>query len=73
MGEYERLKAQKDATEAAQREKIFSEDVVMVFRHLEEYSRDEIALSRLGELLNQSPPVVRAVIVRAAKKMSGES
>lgn len=38
---------------------------------LEDYSRAELTLSRLGEILDQSPPVLRAVFVRAAKVMAG--
>lgn len=32
---------------------------------LEEYGRTDMTLSRLGELLDQSPPVLRILIARA--------
>lgn len=43
-----------------------------LLKDLEDYSRGEITLSRLGEILNQSPAVLRAVFVRAANHMSGK-
>lgn len=43
-----------------------------LLKDLEDYSRGEITLSRLGEILSQSPAVLRAVFVRAANHMSGK-
>ena len=37
---------------------------------LERYSLGDYTIGRLAEFLHQSPPVVREIIVRAAKRMS---
>jgi hypothetical protein len=44
------------------------EECQRVILALEEYGRTDMTLSRLGELLNQSPPVLRILIGRAAAR-----
>lgn len=58
------------ATEAIERAK--GEERQRVILALEEYGRTDMTLSRLGELLDQSPPVLRILIGRAASRFSGD-
>jgi len=48
---------------------LFESHVVTVLKYVDDYNRGEVTLSRLGEQLGQSPAVLRAVFVRAGKKM----
>ena len=68
MEDFDTLKAQKDAIERRQ----FQDQAWVALRDIEDYALGKITLSRLGEILGQSPPVLRRIIVRAGKLMSGE-
>lgn len=52
--------------------KAVAEERQRVILSLEEYGRTDMTLSRLGEMLNQSPPVLRVLIRRAADRFSDE-
>jgi hypothetical protein len=43
------------------------------FNALNLYRQDLITIGKLSEILGQSPPVVRRVVVEAARKMSNKS
>lgn len=54
------------ATSAIERAKV--EECQRVILAIEEYGRTDMTLSRLGELLNQSPPVLRILFARAKER-----
>ena len=68
MDDYETLALQKESIERRQ----FQDQAWVALRDIENYALGNITLSRLGEILGQSPPVLRRIIVRAGKLMSGE-
>jgi hypothetical protein len=51
---------------------LLQNDRLKNLRDLEDYSRGEITLSRLSEILGQSPPVLRALLVQVGKVASGK-
>jgi len=49
-------------------EKVRTDERQRVILAMEEYGRTDMTLSRLGELLDQSPPVLRILIGRASER-----
>ena len=69
MEDFDTLKAQKDAIER----RAFQDQAWVALRDIEDYALGKITLGRLSEILGQSPPVLRRIIVRAGKWMEGEA
>lgn len=69
MEDFDTLKAQKGAIERRQ----FEANAYRVIAYIEEFALGAVSISRLGELLGVSPPVLRSVIVRAGKLMGGQA
>jgi hypothetical protein len=54
-------------------ERAKTEERQRVILAIEEYGRTDMTLSRLGELLDQSPPVLRVLIGRASERANYSS